>query len=72
MFIMVIIYNYEQYENEPNSVFKEFNKAVRVFRKAWCIYCNESEAFKMHYKHLVDFMYDLREDLGVPENFNRS
>ncbi|CAG9334678.1 unnamed protein product [Blepharisma stoltei] len=65
LFVMVILQNYEDYENNPESVINIFNGDVKKFKKCWANYTKESRGKRIHYKNLTNFMYDLGQGLGI-------
>mmetsp|Transcript_27093 Transcript_27093/g.26735 ORF Transcript_27093/g.26735 Transcript_27093/m.26735 type:complete len:177 (-) Transcript_27093:121-651(-) len=66
VFVMVILQDYQDFANDAKSGVIIFNKDVKKFKKAWAIYSVASEGIRIHYKFLVELMYSLGEDLGVP------
>ena len=65
MFVMVLIQNYEDYKQNPESVLNVFNKDVKHFRALWSHYTHLTEGTRMNYKYLVDLMQELEHGLGV-------
>lgn len=67
LFVMVILQNYEDFTNNPESVVTIFNNDVKKFKKCWANYTRESQGRRIHYKFLADFMYDLGIGLGIAQ-----
>lgn len=66
LFIMVIIQEYDEFQNNPYSVPQLFRKESKKFQNAWKINAASYNKFKMHYRYLTEFIYELGDDLGMP------
>ncbi|CAG9314125.1 SCN4A_2 [Blepharisma stoltei] len=66
VFVMVIIQNYNDFKTDAKSVVAIFNNDVKIFKKIWSLLTVTDLGLRMHYKFLVEFMYRLGEELGVP------
>lgn len=70
LFIMVILQNYDDYQSNPYSVFKIFNKDIKRFKNAWGLY-SKGDELRVHYKYLPDIMYELGAKFGVSKELPR-
>lgn len=70
LFIMVILQNYDDYQSNPNNVFKILNKDIRKFKNVWSLY-SINNGKRVHYKLLPDIMYELGESLGIQKFIER-
>ncbi|CAG9330463.1 SCN4A_7 [Blepharisma stoltei] len=68
VFVMVILQDYEDFANDAQSGVIIFNKDVKKFKKAWGPYSLQSSGMRIHYKFLVELMYELGPELGVSQD----
>ncbi|CAG9314126.1 unnamed protein product [Blepharisma stoltei] len=68
VFVMVILQDYEDFANDAQSGVIIFNKDVKQFKTAWATYSATSQGLRIHYKFLVELMYSLGPELGVPSD----
>lgn len=68
LFIMVIIQEYDEFQNNPYSVPQMFRKESKTFQNAWKNFAMPLNKFKMHHRSLTEFMYELGDDLGMPRD----
>lgn len=66
LFVMVILQNYDDFENNPSSAITLFNVDSKVFHFAWARVCRGGTGKRVHFRELVNLMYYLGEDLGAP------
>ena len=64
LFIMVILQNYDDYQSNPQSVLKIFNKDIKKFKNSWKIFAIDNGQ-RVSYKLLPDLMYELGDEFGV-------
>ena len=70
LFTMVILQHYDDYQSNPNSVFKVFNKDLKKFKAVWRLYASE-DGLSVSFKDLPEILYDLGESLGVQRYVQR-
>ena len=70
LFVSLIIQNYEEYEENHESVVYIFNTAIMNFKNIW----NENSVLfrglRLSYKEIPKLLYDLGNDLGVPADMH--
>jgi hypothetical protein len=66
LFIMVMIQEYDEFQNNPYSVPQMFRKESKKFQNAWKNFAMPLNKFKMHHRFLMEFVYELGDDLGMP------
>lgn len=71
LFIMVILQNYEDYEDKPESALMLFNKHVKWFRKVWDGFAMHNHGIRIHYRDLPDFLYELGNELGYDRKISQ-
>ena len=64
LFIMVILQNYDDYQSNPQSVLKIFNKDIKKFKNSWKMFARDNGQ-RVGYKLLPDLMYELGDEFGV-------
>jgi hypothetical protein len=70
LFIMVILQNYDDYQSNPQSVLKIFNKDIKIFKNSWKIFSRDNGQ-RVSYKLLPDLLYELGNDFGVATEVQR-
>jgi hypothetical protein len=70
LFIMVILQNYDDYQSNPHSVLKVFNKDIRRFKNAWSLY-SKGDGLRVNYTDLPDIMYELGFKFGISKDLPR-
>lgn len=70
LFIMVILQNYDDYQSNPQSVLKIFNKDIKKFKSCWSVY-STNNGQRVDHKKLPDLLYELGEDFGVSDLLER-
>jgi hypothetical protein len=66
MFIMVMLQEYENYQNNPESSFKLFKQHLAVFNEAWNKATDIERPARLDHKALYSFAYALDSDVFPP------
>ena len=70
LFIMVILQNYDDYQSNPQSVLKIFNKDIKKLKTCWKVY-STNNGQRVNSRQLPDLLYELGEDFGISDLLER-
>jgi hypothetical protein len=65
LFVMVVLQEYENVENNPDSALKVFKVDFKAFERIWSSLADTANPTKMHYHNVLEVLKELGDSLGL-------
>lgn len=72
LFVMVVLQEYENVENNPNSALKVFKVDLKSFKRTWAFHANSADPVRMHYRMTLEVLKELADTLGLSPEYLES